>query len=140
MDHEHEDIVNEVVDQQPSEEDLDDFKNKINEWCKMDDQIKKLMIAVKERKKLQQALNVYIKEFMFKYNYQDVNVNNCRITAKKKQYLSPLSVNDMKKNILENKNLSGDELINVIFDPEKRVKKEKETIRRILPRITNLVL
>lgn len=137
-----EDLVDNVVsdDRQPSQEELDDFKNKINEWCKIDDQIKKLSIAIKERKKMQNALNSYIKEFMFKFNYHDVNVNNCRITAKKKEYLRPISVNDMKKNILENKNLSGDDLINVIFDPDKREKKQKETIKRILPRISNLIL
>jgi hypothetical protein len=137
-----EDLVDNVVsdDIQPSEEELEDFKNKINEWCKIDDQIKKLAIAIKERKKMQNALNSYIKDFMFKFNYHDVNVNNCRITAKKKEYLRPISVNDMKKNILENKNLSGDDLINVIFDPEKREKKQKETIKRILPRISNLIL
>jgi hypothetical protein len=137
-----EDLVDNVVsnDRQPSEEELEDFKNKINEWCKIDDQIKKLSIAIKERKKMQNALNSYIKDFMFKFNYHDVNVNNCRITAKKKEYLRPISVNDMKKNILENKNLSGDDLINVIFDPEKREKKQKETIKRILPRISNLIL
>jgi len=137
-----EDLVDNVVsdDIQPSEEELEDFKNKINEWCKIDDQIKKLSIAIKERKKMQNALNSYIKDFMFKFNYHDVNVNNCRITAKKKEYLRPISVNDMKKNILENKNLSGDDLINVIFDPEKREKKQKETIKRILPRISNLIL
>ena len=135
------DLIDDVISkQQPTEDELDDFKNKINEWCKFDDQIKKLMIAIKERKKLQSAFNTYIKDFMFKYDYHDVNINNCRIVAKKKEYLTPISVNDMKKNILENKTLSGDELINVIYDPEKRIKKEKESIKRILPRISNLSL
>ena len=135
------DFIDDVISKkEPTEDELDDFKNKINEWCKIDDQIKKLMIAIKERKKVQNAFNVYIKEFMFKFDYHDVNVNNCRIVAKKKEYLTPVSVNDMKKNILENKTLSGDDLINVIFDPTKRIKKEKESIKRILPPINNLSL
>ena len=136
------DIIEDIISttKQPSQEELDDFKNKITEWCKMDDQIAKLIIAIKERKVLQKALNSYIKDFMFKFNFHDVNINNCRITAKQKEYLTPLSTNDIKKNILENKNICGDELIKVIFNPQNRKKKKKEIIKKILPKIQNITL
>lgn len=126
------DLVQDIVsDKQPTPEELEDFKNKVNEWCKVDDQIKRLMIGIRERKKMQQALDVYIKDFMFTYNFHHVNVNNSKISARKKEYLSPITVNDVKRNIIENNNLSGEELINFIFDPERREKKKKKLLKEL---------
>jgi hypothetical protein len=135
------DLINDILNKNtPSDEELDDFKNKLNEWVKMQIQVDRLNIAIKERKKMQQALDLYIKEFMFRFNYKDINIDNCKITARKKEYLVPITVNDMKKNILDNSELKGTQLIEFIFNSEKREKRSKESIKRILPKISNIVL
>lgn len=129
-----------LEDKQPTEEELDDFKNKMSEFVKLDDQIKKLMVAVRERRRAQTVLNSYIKEFMFKFNYHDVNFNNCKIKARKKEVLAPIRVSDIKTKLIEYKDMRGEELVNVIFDNSNREKKTKETLQRVIPRISNLSL
>ena len=51
-------IVDEIINNdkiEPSEEELENFKNLVNEWFKYDDQIRKLQIAIKERKTYQRV-------------------------------------------------------------------------------------
>lgn len=133
------DVVDETVnktEEGPSAEELDDFKNKAREFCKLDDQIKKLEIAVKERKTAKAALSKYIGEFMFKHDYYDINCDNSKIQARKRQCVSQVKMNEVKAKILENSNLSGEELLKIIFDPESRTKYTKESISRKIPSIT----
>jgi hypothetical protein len=130
-----ESVINTKENVEPEEEELEDFKVKVSEWFKLDDQIRKLEIAVKERKTMRNKLNDSIKHFMFKYNYDDLNTQHGMIKANKKEYVVPVKVNDIKSKILEYSNLSGDELIDKIFNVE-RQKVEKHTIKRLVPRIT----
>ena len=130
-----ESVINTKENVEPEEEELEDFKVKVSEWFKLDDQIRKLEIAVKERKTMRNKLNDSIKHFMFKYNYDDLNTQHVMIKANKKEYVVPVKVNDIKSKILEYSNLSGDELIDKIFNVE-RQKVEKHTIKRLVPRIT----
>ena len=69
-----EEILNE--NPEPSKEELETFKNLVAEWFKYDDVIRKLVVALKERKTLQKALNSKIEDFMFRYKYQDLNTQN----------------------------------------------------------------
>ena len=134
-------IVEETLQQrQPTEEEKEDFKNKMTEWLKIDEQIKKLAIAIRERKRLQNVLNTYIKDFMYKYNYEDVNINNCKVRARKKESLKPLKVVDIKNKMLEYKDMNGEQLVEKIFDPTNREKYFKDSLTRVMPRIRNLTL
>ena len=102
-------IVEDTLEERtPTEEELDDFKNKMAEWLKMDEQINKLSIAMRERRKLQNALSGYIKDFMFKFNYHDVSINNAIIKARQRESLVPLKVNDI--NELDTNNIKLNEL------------------------------
>ena len=130
-----ESVINTKENVEPEDDELEDFKVKVSEWFKLDDQIRKLEIAVKERKTMRNKLNDSIKHFMFKYNYDDLNTQHGMIKAKKKEYVVPVKVNDIKSKIIEYSNLSGDELIDKIFNVE-RQKVEKHTIKRLVPRIT----
>ena len=132
-------IVDDTLEERtPTEEELADFKNKMAEWLKMDEQINKLSIAIRERRKLQNALSGYIKDFMFKFNYQDVSINNAKIKARQRESLVPLKVNDIKAKMIEYKELRGEDLINKIF--ENREKKIVNTVKRIVPKIKHLEL
>ena len=127
-----------LTDKQPTEDELQDFKNKMAEWLKMDEQINKLSIAIRERRRLQNALSGYIKEFMFKFNYNDVSINNAKVKARQRETLVPLRVNDIKAKLLEYKDLKGEELVNKIFD--NREKKVVNTVKRVVPKIKHLEL
>ena len=52
--------------------------------------------------------------------------------------LVPLKVNDIKAKMIEYKDLSGEDLINKIF--ENREKKIVNTVKRIVPKIKHLEL
>ncbi len=135
------DIIEDTLeDKLPNEDEIQDFRNKMDEWLKMDDQIKKLSIAIRERKRLQSALGGYIKDFMFKFNYHDVSINNSKVKARQKESLVPLKVNDIKNKMLEYKDLSGEDLVNKIFDIENREKKLINTVKRFVPKIKHLEL
>jgi hypothetical protein len=133
------DIIDDALEEKiPSDEELQDFKNKMAEWLKIDDQINKLSIAIRERRKLQNALSGYIKEFMFTFNYHDVSINNAKVKARQRESLIPLRVNDIKAKMIEYKDLNGEALINKIFD--NREKKMVNTVKRVIPKIKHLEL
>ena len=67
-------FINNLLDEtkEPSTDELESLKSMVNDWFKYDDQIRKLQIAIKERKVHQKALNSKIENFMFQYKYKDL--------------------------------------------------------------------
>lgn len=131
------DDIDEIINNnEPSKEELDTFKNLVNEWFKYDDIIKKLEVALKERKTLQRALNNKIEDFMFKYKYNDLNTQNGRLRATIKTTHKPINIKEIK-NIIENhKDLKGEELLSIIFNKEERPLTTKKVIKRIIPKVS----
>ena len=128
--------INNIIEKpEPTEEELDTFKNLVTDWFKYDDQIRKLVIAIKERKNYQKVLNNKIQEFMFTYKYNDLNTKDGRIKANIKETKIPIKVNEIKDKIMQYKDLSGEELLNQIFN-EERPKIIKKNITRIIPKVS----
>ena len=115
-----EDIINEERIE-PSKEELESFKNLVNDWFKYDDQIRKLQIAMKERKNYQRVLNSKIEQFMFNYKYNDLNTQHGRIKTNVKECKVPIKMNDIKTKIMQYNNLSGEELLKRIFEEENEI-------------------
>lgn len=134
MSDEIEDIINSK--NEPSTDELDNFKNLVADWFKYDDTIRKLQIAIKERKNYQRVLNTKIQEFMFTYKYNDLNTQNGRIKANIKSVPKPLNIKDIKTKIIEYKELSGSELLEKIFNMDDRPVIERKTIKRIIPKVS----
>jgi hypothetical protein len=120
---------------EPTEEELETFKNLVKDWFKYDDQIRKLKIATKERKNYQRVLNNKIEEFMFNYKYNDLNTQDGRIKTNVKECIVPIKMNDIKTKIIQFKELSGEELLKRIFD-EDRQTIVKKNIKRIIPKVS----
>jgi len=120
---------------EPTEEELETFKNLVKDWFKYDDQIRKLKIATKERKSYQRVLNNKIEEFMFNYKYNDLNTQDGRIKTNIKECIVPIKMNDIKTKIIQFKELSGEELLKRIFD-EDRQTIVKKNIKRIIPKVS----
>ena len=130
--------IDEIINKksEPTEEELDNFKNLVNDWFKYDDTIRKLQIAIKERKSYQRVLNNKIQDFMFKYKYNDLNTQNGRIKANIKTVPKPINIKDIKNKIIEFKELSGSELLEKIFNIDDRPVIERKSIRRIIPKVS----
>lgn len=132
------DEVDEIINKksEPTEDELDNFKNLVNDWFKYDDTIRKLQIAIKERKSYQRVLNNKIQDFMFRYKYNDLNTQNGRIKANIKTVPKPINIKDIKSRIIEFKELSGSELLEKIFNIDDRPVIERKSIRRIIPKVS----
>jgi hypothetical protein len=128
------DIINEEK-HEPTEEELDTFKNLVNDWFKYDDQIRKLKIAMKERKNYQRVLNNKIEEFMFNFKYNDLNTQHGRIKTNIKECKVPIKMNDIKTMIIKYNDLSGEELLKRIFEGDRQTV-VKKNIRRIIPKVS----
>jgi hypothetical protein len=128
------DIINNT--NEPTKDELETFKNLVNEWFKYDDIIRKLEVALKERKTLKRALNGKIEEFMFKYKYNDLNTQNGRIKASVKTTYKPINIKEIKMLIENNKGMTGEELLNILFNKEERPVTTKNVIKRIVPKVS----
>lgn len=132
------DIVNNIINNEkvePTEDELESFKNLVNEWFKFDDQIRKLNVAMKERKNHQRVLNNKIEEFMFNFKYNDLNTQHGRIKTNMKECVVPIKMNDIKTKIIQYNELSGEELLKRIFE-EDRQTVMKKNIKRIIPKVS----
>lgn len=125
----------------PSQDELANFKSLVNEWIKVDEQIKKLNVALRERKILLKAMSSSMQRFMEKYGYDDLNTKNQgRIRHSVRKTKETIKISEIKDVLLNNKDLTAEEVFKEIFEKERPVK-ECKTIRRIMPKFsTNIDL
>ena len=123
---------------QPTPEELEELKTRVAEWTKLDDQIRKLIIAVKERRTHQKAIAEGIQEFMGKYGYDNLNTNYGRIVHSVRKVKQPIKLTEIRELIIRENTLRGDDLIKAIFDTE-RPTIEKQSIRRVIPKVSMLL-
>lgn len=137
MEEESDNELNEIINKsEPTKEELDTFKNLVNEWFKLDDMIRKLSVALKERKNHQRALNNKIEDFMFKYKYNDLNTQNGRLKATVKTQHKPVNIKEIRSILENNKDLKGEELLEKIFNKEERPVTTKKVIKRVIPKVS----
>lgn len=122
--------------EEPTEEELETFKIWVQDWFKYDDAIRKLKIAIRERIVLRNALNSKIEDFMFKFNYNDLNTQNGRLKTNIRSVHKPVNIKEIKDIITNNKNLTGEELLAKIFNKDNRPVMEKKCIKRIIPKVS----
>jgi hypothetical protein len=116
----------------PSEEDLELFKQQVSEWLKIDETIRKLTVALRERKVHQRALAQKVQEFMTRHGYDNLNTQAGRIRASTRTVKQPLRVTDIRAKLLE---LGNEDLVSRIFDGD-RPSVQKTSLRRIVPKVS----
>lgn len=126
-------VVEEPVGPKPTAEELEEFKHQVAQWIHLDDQVRKLVVALKERKRTMNALNPIIQSFMLKYNYDDLSTQSGKIRTSKRTVKAPIKLSQVKTKLLELE--SGEELVKKIFD-EDRPAVEKTSLRRIIPKVS----
>lgn len=128
-------VTDEEVIAIPSQEELEDFKGKVSEWTKLDDQIRKLSIAISERKTHKKALSEGMQIFMTKYGYTHLSIPTGKIVHSIRKVKQPIKISEIKEALENNKNLSGEELFKEIFEKERDIV-IKESIYRTLPKVS----
>lgn len=135
--HDDDDLESEVTqeDRAPTDDELEHFRQQVGEWMKLDDSIRKLTVAVRERKIHQQAIGIKIQEFMTRFKYDNLNTQMGRIKHNVRQVKQPLRLSDIREKILALQGLTGEELVAKIFD-EERPTSEKRSLRRVIPKVS----
>ena len=137
----------------PSEAETHDFKQQVSEWLKLDDQVRKLNIAIRERRTHQRALSSKVQDFMIKYKYDNLNTTQGVIKSNIRNVKQPLKMTEVRIKLDEifNGGLSGltstdneesvveylklKKLIEDIFETE-RPTTEKHSLKRSIPKVS----
>lgn len=138
MSDETDNVIDDIINNrriEPSEEEMENFKNLVNDWFKYDDQIRKLVIAIKERKNYQRVFNNKIQDFMYKYQYNDLNTQHGCIKSNVREVKAPLKITDIKDKIMRFKDLSGEELLKQIFEEDRQII-VKKNLKRVIPKVS----
>jgi hypothetical protein len=111
---------------------LEEFKNYVKKWLDLDNTIKKVQEAVREKKKQRDTLSNVISQFMAKYNIEDLNTKEGRIRCKVSVVKAPLNQKVVKQKISDyfrNDESKKEEILSTIY--EDRPKTEKLSLRRL---------
>lgn len=110
---------------------LEEFKNQVKVWWELDTAIKRLQIAVRERKKAQSVMNAKILDFMKKYSVEDLNTKDGVLRYKTAYVKAPLSQKSIKDKLTEyfNRDPAALTILKKVFDEREKV--EKVSLRRV---------
>ena len=114
--------------------DFIDFKEDVKTWLKLDDDIKTLNDAIKERKSKKTEITPRLLDFMEKHNINDLNTNDGHLKFQKSLRSKPLS----KKYLLDRlgfyfkSEMKGEKVVNFIYN--NREKSETSNIKRVYPK------
>jgi hypothetical protein len=141
---EHHNMINNIVDNEiaidssskemtesMNEALLEEFKNNVKQWLELDNQLKRLAAASKERRKKKDEINLSILEFMSKFNIEDLNTKDGIIRYRKTFVKEPLSQKTIKNKLEElfKDDQENFEKIEKIFTDREKI--EKMSLRRL---------
>lgn len=109
-----------------------DFKENVKEWITLDDDIKTLNIALKERKEKKKELTPKVLDFMNEYEVHDVKTTDGQLKFSKSVTAKPLNKKYLVSRLGDffkdyNK---GEKAVDFIY--ENRDKEEKLKLKRII--------
>ena len=109
------------------------FKQQVAEWIKLDDQVKKLQVAIRERRTHQRALSTKVQEFMIKYGYDNLNTTQGVIRSNVRQVKLPLKLSDVRSKLEEigDEPLTANQVIERVFEAERPTVTKQSLLRRI---------
>ena len=126
----------------PTDEETENFKQQVSEWIKLDDQTRKLVCAIKERRTHQRVLSKKIQEFMIKFGYDNLKTTQGIIKSNVRNVKQPITVNTIRSKLEE---MLGDEekikggdyktLVTSIFEAE-RPTVIKQSLTRRIPKVS----
>jgi hypothetical protein len=123
---------------EPSEEEIAQFKQQISEWIKIDEQIRKLAIALRERKTHQRALGKKVQEFMIQHKYTNIDTKLGIIKSNVADVPVPVKLVDVRTKVDaldDNVKLTKKEIIEKFFKGERPTVK-KQSLSRKVPKVS----
>lgn len=110
---------------------LEEFKGHVKDWLELDNQLKRLAAAAKERRKRKNDINLKILEFMGRFNIEDLNTKEGIIRYKKTFVKEPLTQKTIKTKLEELFKNDQDtfEKVQRIFTEREKI--EKTSLRRL---------
>jgi hypothetical protein len=81
---------------------FEDFRQCVRTWVELDDTLRELQAAIRERRRAKVLLSERIMKFMSRYDIEDLNTKNGKIRYKVTYVKAPLSHSDIKCKIKEN--------------------------------------
>ena len=125
-----------VCNENSHDEALDDFKNKVKIWIKLDNEIKELSSKIKmldverrQRKKYISSLTPFILAYMSSNEIEELNSRDGRLQYKTSLVKPPLSQKDLRSS-LYNRFVDNHTELDKIF--KEREKVSKVSLRRLL--------
>lgn len=121
----------EMEQMQMQMDDLESFKDTVRTYLKIDDDIKKLEVVLKELRKKKKEQEKPIMDFMGKYEIEDCNTGDGKLHYHVSNVFKPVNRENLKKQLgkfFKNEKL-GEECTNYIY--ENREKEQKVQIKRI---------
>ena len=122
-----------IVSVNPDGTSLDDFKNDVRTWVELDNSIRRMQAATKERRAAKSMLTERILGFMNRYNIEDLNTKDARLRYKTAYTRVPLSHQTIKERIStyfgDNNARIAQELQGHLFGNRER--SEKTSLRRL---------
>jgi hypothetical protein len=115
----------------PDNNSLEQFKNQVRSWVEIDNNVKALKQAIKDRNVVKKDLTDKILRFMIKFNIEDLNTKDgSKLRYKVNQVTKNPTAKDIKKRLVENyhKVNNAEDLSNTIFICNKV---DKPTLRRL---------
>ena len=116
----------------PTEEEKQDMREQAKRWLQLDDQVRTLSVAIRERRLAQGALASKIQQFMDKFGYDDVSSSGNMIKTVTRKVKTQPKLKDVRKKLLDLPD--GNDIVERIFTP--CVVTEKRTIKRIIPKVS----
>ena len=80
---------------------LQQFRQYVTGWIELDNGIKKLQLALKEKREVKNKVAARIMEFMMQHDVEDVNIRDVRLRYKVVQAKTSLTQKQIKERLME---------------------------------------
>lgn len=132
--------IPEKIYPKPTAEELDEFKGQVDEWVRLEDQIRKLNIAKRERMLRLRALGTTVQNFMTQFGYEHINrKDGSHIKFQVREVKKPVTLQQVKTQLLavDFKGLTPEKLLDELFNSDSREKITKKSLKRIIPKVSS---
>jgi len=122
-----------VLVDQPTDVLLDEFKSQVRTWMELDNIIKNLQTALRDRRLYKKHLTTKIVDFMNRYNIEDLDTREGSLRSRVTYAKSPLSqkaIRDGIANYFANNTAIGTQVTDAIFNSN-RERIERVSLRRV---------
>jgi hypothetical protein len=109
------------------------FKGQIKDWIELDNTIRRLQLAIKQRRAAKKDIERDIMEFMSKYNIEDLNTQDAVLRYSQREIKTTITGKTIKQRLLEffrDAPERAEELLHFVFE-EGRTTQQKTTLRRL---------